>query len=142
MQGQDATLLLGDFLDLGLQLAVESIDGLVSLGTDQGGHGDLGEGGEQVQVVRSIDAFLAGAQDEQGLKLSLVDQGLGDGPAQEAQLPLRRVVRGQARVPGNQRPVGLHRLDERAAGRQFGQGRRAAQAIGQRRRAAGSPCRR
>ena len=37
-------LLLGDLLDLGLQLAVERLDGPAALAADQGRHRHLGKG--------------------------------------------------------------------------------------------------
>ena len=83
LQRDDAPVLLRDLFDLRLQLAVERVDGAVAFGADQGQGGDLGEGRQQVQVLRRVRPRLLGAQHEQAEQLALVQQAVGRLAAEE-----------------------------------------------------------
>ena len=65
LQGQDAPLLLGDLLDLGLQFAVERFDRPMAFGTGQREGRERGERGQQVEVFAGETAAAGlGTEDQ------------------------------------------------------------------------------
>ena len=86
-------MLLRDLLDLGLQFAVQPVDGAVAFRADQGQGRDLSERRQQVEVFRRIGSRLLGAEDEQAQQFAFVEQAVGRFAAQEQQLPPGRVRR-------------------------------------------------
>src|SRR5438874_2224274 len=74
LQGQDAALLFGDLVHLGPQVTVEDFNGVVALRALQGQGGQLGEGGQQVEVFAAVKAEVLRSQDQQGQQLALVGQ--------------------------------------------------------------------
>src|SRR5436190_19013564 len=76
LRRQNAALLLGDFLDLGLKLPVESLDGAVTFGAAQRQGGQLGKGRQQVEIVGAVRSQLLRTEDQQSQQLSLLHQGV------------------------------------------------------------------
>src|SRR5207249_5932570 len=74
LEGQDASLLLGDFLNLGAQIAVENLNRAVAFGALQSGDGQLGESRQQIQIFRSVRAGILSSQNQKGEKVSLRSQ--------------------------------------------------------------------
>ena len=125
LEGQDASLLLGDFLNLGAQIAVENLNRAVAFGALQSGDGQLGESRQQIQIFRSVRAGIFSSQNQKGEKVSLMSQRETDFATEEAHLPVSGIEALRRSWSSRQGIFLLQQgLDKRTTGRQFRQGRR------------------
>ena len=111
--GRVRGLLLGNLFQLGLEFQVELFDGAMALGAFQGQHGDLGEGGQQIEVLRTIGDSLR-AEDEDGDEPAFVDQWMSDFAAEKLQLSLGGGLAGDVAQTQVDNVAFSGRFDERA----------------------------